>query len=126
MLAEVRRITDRRGVDVVIENVGADTWGTSLKALVGGGRLVVFGATTGPNPPADLQRVFIRQLHIIGVTIGNFEEFRTLVDAAERKLFVPVIDRVVTLEEVAVGLAYLESGQQTGKIAVAVDPALCG
>ena len=126
VLAEVRRITDRRGVDVVIENVGADTWGTSLKALVGGGRLVVFGATTGPNPPADLQRVFIRQLHIIGVTIGNFEEFRTLVDAAERKLFVPVIDRVVPLEEVADGLAYLESGQQTGKIAVAVDPALCG
>ena len=126
VLAEVRRITGRRGVDVVIENVGADTWATSLKALVGGGRLVVFGATTGPNPPADLQRVFIRQLHIVGVTIGNFEEFRTLVDAAGRKLFVPVIDRVVPLEEVPEGLAYLESGRQTGKIAVAVDPALCG
>ena len=125
VLTEVRRLTARRGVDVVIENVGADTWDTSLKAATGGGRIVVFGATTGPNPPADLQRVFIRQLHIVGVTIGNFEEFRTLIDAAERRLFVPTIDRVVALEEVADGLARLESGAQTGKIAVAVDPALC-
>ena len=89
VLEEVRRATNKRGVDVVIENVGESTWDTSLKAAVGGGRIVVCGATSGPNPKADLQRVFIRQLQIIGVTIGNFEEFRTLIDAAERKLFVP-------------------------------------
>lgn len=124
VLAEVRRVTNKRGVDVVIENVGAATWDTSLKAAVGGGRIVVCGATTGPNPKADLQRVFIRQLHIVGVTIGNFEEFRTLIDAAERKLFAPHVDRVYPLEQVPEALRYMESGAQTGKIGIAVNPEL--
>ncbi len=124
VLEEVRRLTAKRGVDVVIENVGAATWDTSLKATVGGGRIVVFGATTGANPKADLQRVFIRQLQILGATIGNFEEFRTLIDAAERKLFTPVFDSTVALEEVPAGLARLEAGEQTGKIGVTVDPDL--
>ncbi|MCW5772530.1 MAG: zinc-binding dehydrogenase [Rhodospirillaceae bacterium] len=124
VLDEVRRATNRRGVDVVLENVGEATWDISLKAVVGGGRIVVCGATTGPNPKADLQRVFIRQLHIVGVTIGNFEEFRTLIDAAERKLFVPHIDRVFPLEQVPEGLALLDKGGQTGKIGVVVDPDL--
>jgi len=124
VLTEVRRFTNKRGVDVVIENVGEATWDISLKAATGGGRIVVFGSTTGPNPPADLQRVFIRQLKIIGVTIGNFEEFRTLIDAAERRLFVPVFDSVVSLEEVPQALAKMDSGEQTGKIGVNVNPEL--
>ena len=124
VLEEVRRATDRRGVDVVIENVGEATWDISLKAVVGGGRIVVCGATTGSNPKADLQRVFIRQLHIIGVTIGNFEEFRTLIDAAERKLFTPHIGRVFPLERTRDALAYLDAGEQTGKVGIAVDPEL--
>jgi NADPH:quinone reductase-like Zn-dependent oxidoreductase len=124
VLAEVRRATDKRGVDVVIENVGEATWDISLRAVVGGGRIVVCGATTGADPKADLQRVFIRQLHIVGVTIGNFAEFRALIDAAERKLFVPHIDRVYPLEEVPRALGYMESGAQTGKIGIAVNPEL--
>ena len=124
VLEEVRRATNKRGVDVVIENVGEATWDISLKAAVGGGRIVVCGATTGPNPKADLQRVFIRQLHIIGVTIGNFEEFRTLIDAAERKLFVPHIDRVFPLEQARDALAYIDSGEQTGKVGIVVNPEL--
>lgn len=121
VLAEVRKATNKRGVDVVIENVGEATWPISLRAVVGGGRIVVCGATTGPNPKADLQRVFIRQLHIIGVTIGNMEEFRTLIDAAERKLFTPLFDSVVSLDDVPKGLSRLESGQHTGKIGVRVN-----
>ncbi len=124
VLDEVRRVTNKRGVDVVLENVGEATWDTSLKACTGGGRIVVCGATTGPNPKADLQRVFIRQLSIIGVTIGNFEEFRTLIDAAERKLFVPHIDRVYPLEQVPDALRYMDAGEQTGKIGIAVNPEL--
>ncbi len=124
VLAEVRKLTKKRGVDVVIENVGEATWNTSLKAATGGGRIIVFGSTTGPNPPADLQRVFIRQLKIIGVTIGNFEEFRTLIDAAERKLFVPVFDSIVSLEQIPQALAKMDAGQQTGKIGVKVNPDL--
>ena len=124
VLDEVRRLTKKRGVDVVIENVGEATWDTSLKAAVGGGKIVVCGATTGPNPKADLQRVFIRQLQIVGVTIGNFEEFRTLIDAAERKLFVPHFDGIYALEETPEALARLESGQQTGKIGISVTDEL--
>jgi NADPH:quinone reductase-like Zn-dependent oxidoreductase len=124
VLKEVRRVTNRRGVDVVIENVGEATWDISMKAVVGGGKIVVCGATSGPNPKADLQRVFIRQLQIIGVTIGNFEEFRTLIDAAERKLFVPHIDRVFPLEQVPQALAYMDAGEQTGKIGITVNPDL--
>lgn len=124
VLEEVRRVTARRGVDVVLENVGETTWDTSMKAVVGGGTIVVCGATSGPNPKADLQRVFIRQLKIVGVTIGNFEEFRTLIDAAERKLFVPHIDRVFTLEQVPDALRHLDTGQQTGKLGIVVNPDL--
>jgi NADPH:quinone reductase-like Zn-dependent oxidoreductase len=124
VLEEVRRATGRRGVDVVLENVGAATWDVSMRACVGGGRIVVCGATTGPDPKADLQRLFIRQLHIVGVTIGKFEEFRTLIDAAERKLFVPHIDRVYRLEQVPEALRYMEAGAQTGKIGIAVNPSL--
>jgi NADPH:quinone reductase-like Zn-dependent oxidoreductase len=124
VLEEVRRATNKRGVDVVIENVGEATWDISLKACTGGGKVIVCGATTGPNPKADLQRVFIRQLSIIGVTIGNFEEFRTLIDAAERKLFVPHIGRVFPLEQVPDALRLMDAGEQTGKIGIAVNPDL--
>ena len=106
---------------MVIENVGEATWEISEKACVGGGRIVVCGATSGTRPPIDLQRLFIRQLSVIGVTIGNFEEFRTLIDALDRKLFEPVFDSVIGLEDVPDGLRRLDSGQQTGKIGVRIE-----
>ena len=124
VLEEVRRATNKRGVDVVLENVGEQTWDTSMKAVVGGGKIVVCGATTGPNPKADLQRVFIRQISIIGVTIGNFEEFRTLIDAAERKLFVPHIEKIYPLEKIPEGLALMDRGEQMGKLGVTINPDL--
>lgn len=124
VLDEVRRATNKRGVDVVIENVGEQTWDTSMKAVVGGGKIVVCGATTGANPKADLQRLFIRQIHIVGVTVGNFEEFRTLIDAAERKLFVPHIDKVYPLEKMHDGLRLMEAGEQMGKLGVTINPEL--
>jgi NADPH:quinone reductase-like Zn-dependent oxidoreductase len=121
VLDAVRAATNKRGVDVVIENVGEATWDTSMRAAVGGGRIVVCGATSGPNPKADLQRVFIRQLQIIGVTIGNFEEFRTLIDAAERKLFKPHFDSVYELKDVPEALRKLDRGEQVGKIGITVN-----
>jgi NADPH:quinone reductase-like Zn-dependent oxidoreductase len=124
VLEEVRRATNKRGVDVVIENVGEATWDISLKACVGGGRIVVCGSTSGPNPKADLQRVFIRQLQILGVTLGNFQDFRGMIDAAERKLFTPHIDRVFPLEEVPKALALMDAGQQSGKLGIQVNPDL--
>jgi len=121
VVKRVMEVTGQRGVDVVVENVGEATWSTSLKCVVRGGRIVVCGATTGAHPSADLQRIFIRQLHIIGSTLGNHEEFRALILAAERKQFVPVIDKVYPFEQARDGFAYLDSGAQHGKLVLRVE-----
>ena len=71
---QVMAHTGGRGVDVVIENVGAAVWSAALKSLVRGGRLVTCGATTGDQPPADIRRIFIRQLQILGSTLGDAGE----------------------------------------------------
>lgn len=121
VLKRVMALTDRRGVDVVIENVGRQTWDTSLKSVVRGGRIVVCGATTGGDAGADLQRVFIRQLQIFGSTLGNMDEFRTLISAAERKLFKPAIHAVFPMREAREALMTLDRGEQIGKLALRND-----
>src|SRR5947207_15225705 len=68
---EVSGITDKRGVDVVIENVGAATWSGSIRALARGGRLVTCGATSGPKPDEDIRRIFAKQITIYGSTMGT-------------------------------------------------------
>lgn len=121
VLARVLERTGGRGVDVVVETVGDATWPISLRALVRGGRLVTCGATTGPNPKADLQRIFIRQLRIAGSTIGNLEEFRALLLAAERRQFAPIIDKVFPFEKAPEALAYLDQARQFGKLALRIS-----
>ena len=74
IVRQVMAHTGGRGVDVVIENVGAAVWSAALKSLVRGGRLVTCGATTGDQPPADIRRIFIRQLQILGSTLGDAGE----------------------------------------------------
>jgi NADPH:quinone reductase-like Zn-dependent oxidoreductase len=113
--------TDGRGVDVVFENVGAAVWSSAMKSLVRGGRLVTCGATTGDQPPADLRRIFIRQLQILGSTLGNLGEFRDLLAFVERTGIKPVIDREYPLAQVHDALDRLESGEQFGKVALHID-----
>lgn len=117
----VMRLTDGRGVDVVIENVGEAVWASALKSLVRGGRLVTCGATSGDQPGADLRRVFIRQLQILGSTGGDLAEFRDLLAFVERHGIVPVIDSEFALERATEALARLESGHQFGKIALNIN-----
>ena len=88
------------GVDMAIDSVGAASWGESLKSLRRGGRLVTCGATTGSNPPADLQRVFIRQLEIYGSTGGSVGELRRLLDVFSRGLVRPVIDARFAMSDI--------------------------
>lgn len=114
----VQELTQGRGVDVVIENVGASVWSSALKSLARNGRLVTCGATSGDQPPADLRRVFIRQLQILGSTLGTLGEFRDLLTACERHALRPVIDTVYPLSEVHRALDHLDSGRQFGKIAL--------
>jgi NADPH:quinone reductase-like Zn-dependent oxidoreductase len=110
--------TGGRGVDVVIENVGEAVWGAAMKSLVRGGRLVTCGATTGDQPPADLRRIFIRQLQILGSTHGDFSEFRDLLTLVERSSLTPVIDSEFSIDQIHAALDRLESGQQFGKVSV--------
>ncbi|MBS0469346.1 MAG: zinc-binding dehydrogenase [Proteobacteria bacterium] len=114
----VQEITGGRGVDIVIENVGAAVWSTAMKSLVRGGRLVTCGATTGSQPGADLQRLFIRQLKVFGSTLGNLSEHRALLEACERNGLRPRIDRRYTLDQAHDALTWLEAQKQVGKLAL--------
>ena len=109
-------LTDRQGADMVIENVGAATWGQSLRSVRRGGRVVTCGATTGGMPPAELQRLFIRQIAVFGSTLGSMEEFRELLELFLRGRLVPVIDRVMPFGRAVEALDHLEAARQVGKI----------
>jgi NADPH:quinone reductase-like Zn-dependent oxidoreductase len=97
-------------VDVVVENVGEAVWSAAMKSLVRGGRLVTCGATTGDQPPADLRRIFIRQLQILGSTLGDFDEFGDLLRFVDRTGLKPVIDSEYPLDQVHTALDRLQSG----------------
>lgn len=103
-------------VDAVMETVGAATWDHSLKSLVPGGTVVVAGSTSGPNPPADLQRVFFRQLRVVGSTMGTRDELVRLIDMLEATGARPVVDDVLPLDQAAEGFSRMEDGDQFGKI----------
>jgi NADPH:quinone reductase-like Zn-dependent oxidoreductase len=113
-------LTEGEGVDAVIETVGEATWGTSLRAVRRGGTIAVAGATTGPNPPADLARVFWHQLRIVGSTMGSLPEFRDLIAFVERARIKPVIDAVYPLSRAREAFARLASNAHVGKIALTI------
>ena len=106
------------GVDMVIDSVGEASWGESLRSLRRGGRLVTCGATTGSNPSADLQRVFIRQLEIYGSTGGSVGEFRQLLDVFNRGLVKPVVDATFKMPDIGQAFDRLASGAQFGKVSL--------
>ena len=106
------------GVDMAIDSVGAASWGESLKSLRRGGRLVTCGATTGANPPADLQRVFIRQLEIYGSTGGSVGEFRQLLSVFNQGKVTPVIDSSYPASDIRAAFDRLESGAHFGKVSL--------
>ncbi|WP_298431555.1 zinc-binding dehydrogenase [Ottowia sp.] len=117
----VQSLTGGRGVDVVFENVGEAVWPAAMKSLVRGGRLVTCGATSGDQPGADLRRLFIRQLQVIGSTLGTLSELHDLLGFCQQQGLRPVIEQTFPLDEVHAALSRLESGQQFGKIALAID-----
>lgn len=113
---EVFRDTGRRGVDVVVENVGEATWTGSLRALARGGRLVTYGATTGHRAETDLRVVFWKQVQIIGTTMASRAEFEAMLRVALRGELPPVIDTVLPLSDARAAHERLEAGDQFGKI----------
>jgi NADPH:quinone reductase-like Zn-dependent oxidoreductase len=103
-------------VDCVLETVGEATWGHSLRSLVPGGTVVVAGATSGPNPPADLARVFFRQLRVVGATMGTLPELRDLVRMLDATGVRPLVDTTVPLGEAREAYGRLLEGESFGKI----------
>lgn len=114
-------MTGGRGVDAVIENVGEAVWPHAMKALVRGGRIVTCGATSGDAPSADLRRMFIRQLQVMGSTHGTFEEFRQLLSVVSAGLFRPVIDSRFAMSDIHAALDRLDGAAQCGKIGIEIS-----
>jgi len=117
---EVRALTNKRGADVVIENVGEATWDESLRCLARGGRLVSCGATTGPKVGFDMRRLFWHQWSILGSTMGNDAEYREIVRLLGTGELRPVVDRVFPFAEARAAFERLERGEQLGKIAIEI------
>jgi NADPH:quinone reductase-like Zn-dependent oxidoreductase len=120
VVAAVKEATDGHGADVVVEHVGEATWKKSLDLAAYGGRITVCGATTGPNPPAALHRIWWKQLSILGSTMGRKGDFegayRLIAEGRAR----PVVDEIVPLSEIRAAHARLEAGEQLGKIVLTV------
>ncbi|HEY3831570.1 MAG TPA: zinc-binding dehydrogenase, partial [Acidimicrobiia bacterium] len=103
-------------VDAVMETVGAATWAHSVRSLRPGGTIVTSGATSGPNPPEDLTRVFFLQLRVVGSTMGNRDELTRLSSFCALTGVRPVIDAVMPLRDAAEGFRRMAEGDLFGKI----------
>ncbi len=114
---EVRKLTKRKGVDVVFEHVGAETWNGSLLCLKRGGRLVTCGATSGPSGSINLMQLFQQQYRIFGSFGCRIENIRQSLDKMADGM-TPIVDTVFPLADFAKGIARLESRQVFGKILV--------
>lgn len=114
--AEVRKLTGQRGVDVVVEHVGAATWPKSLESLATGGRLVTCGATTGYEARVDLRYLFSKQWSLLGSFMGTMAELHQVLKFVFAGQLRPVVDSVYPLAEIRAAHERLESGAQFGKI----------
>lgn len=117
---EVRQITGKRGVDVVVDCAGGDTWVTSLAALAKGGRLVTCAGAGATNPVTDIRRVFWNHLKIFGSTLGSRGEFHEVLNFFNASRVRPVIDEVMPLQEAAAAQQALEKGNVFGKIVLQI------
>lgn len=113
---KIRELTHKRGVDVVVDYIGADTWVRSLRSARRGGRVLTCGATTGFAPQTDLRQIFFRQVQVIGSTMGSHREFLDVMKCIFRGQLKPVIDRVLPLSEAQKAHEVIEGRSVFGKI----------
>jgi len=118
---EVRELTGKRGVDVVVDDVGPATWRNSLAALAKNGRLVTCGATSGPLVETDVRKLFWNQYTILGSTMGNDQELDTILKHLRAGRLLPPVDSVYPLEDGRAALERLQRGDQFGKIVLRMD-----
>lgn len=113
---EVKRITNKQGVDVVFEHVGKSTWDESMKSMKPAGTLVTCGATTGPDVGIDLRFVYSRQLSILGSYMGTMGELHEVLKHVFSGKLKPVVDRAFPLKDARAAHEYMEKSQMFGKI----------
>jgi NADPH:quinone reductase-like Zn-dependent oxidoreductase len=113
---EVRKITDKEGVDIVVEHVGAATWDESVKSLKPAGTIVTCGATTGPTAAFDLRFVYSRQLNFLGSYMGTMGELHEVLSHVFAGRLKPVVDRAFPLKEIRAAHEHMEKSQMFGKI----------
>ena len=117
---EVRHLTNGRGVDLVVENVGAATWSESQKILRKAGRIVTYGRTTGREAVTNLSLLFWNEQTHIGSTMGSLNDFREVMEQIFSGKIVPVVDSVYPLERAREAYERYEGGEQFGKIVLNV------
>jgi len=112
----IRDFTNKRGVDIVVDYIGAHTWVRSLRSARRGGRVLTCGATTGFAPQTDLRHIFFRQVQVLGSTMGSHRELLDVMKCVFRGQLKPVIDRVLPLSEAQKGHELIEQRAVFGKI----------
>ena len=118
--AAVKEATGGHGADVVVEHVGEATWRTSLDVAARDGRIAVCGATSGPNPPAALHRIWWKQLTVLGSTMGTKADFEGAYALVAEGRARPVVDEVLPLGQIRAAHERLEAGEQLGKIVLSI------
>ena len=113
---EIYKLTAKRGVDVIVDNVGQATLTTSMQALARGGRIVIVGNTSGPQTEIDIRFIFGKQISLIGSTMGTHQDFKDVVAMLWAGKLKPVVDRVMPLSEGRHAYEIMESGKQAGKL----------
>jgi NADPH:quinone reductase-like Zn-dependent oxidoreductase len=113
---EIYSLTAKRGVDVVVDNVGKATLSTSMQAVVRGGRIVIVGNTSGPQANIDIRYIFGKQISLIGSTMGSHQDFHDVLELLQSGKLKPVIHCVMPLSEGRQAYQMMESGEQFGKI----------
>ncbi|WP_435333761.1 zinc-binding dehydrogenase [Haloarchaeobius sp. TZWWS8] len=122
--SEIRELTGKRGVDMVVDHVGAATWHDSLKSLARGGRVVTCGATTGGRPETDINRIFWNQLSVIGSTMATHGSAETALELVWDGTFEPRIRETLPMSETARAHELLENREGFGKVVVIPDSEL--
>lgn len=113
---EMHKLTGGRGVDLVVDNVGAATLNSSMKVVARGGRIVIIGNTSGPLVEIDVRYIFSKQISLIGSTMGSHQDFRDITALLGEKRLKPVIDCTMPLSGGREAFAMMERGEQFGKI----------
>lgn len=117
----VRELTRKRGVDVVVDCIGGESWSQSLASLAKGGRLVTCGAMAGAHPQSDVRRLFWNHLKIFGSTLGTRREFADILNFIKISGAKPILDKSFRLKDAALAQQRLEDGKQFGKIVLCND-----